>query len=421
MTADTHSVDKEHVDKEQLMAYLDGELSPDAAVGIAAHLSECAGCQAAAGEFRSLSANLSEWTVEQAPRDLSRKVMEAAEAEVAADDRGKSQKFALPIPLYRRTLLSKPFWAAAACMLIAVALCWKTFTPQKVTQDAEKLSGYYSAEQIMAEPPAASPPPRTRTMNSLEANSSNDSQSGRSGAGAGDRDTSLIAGPAIARTASMKISVKDLTAARAMLDRIVSARGGYVASININTPQNEPRSLDAELHIPAKLIDAALGDIRALGHVEQEQQGGEEVTAQVVDLDARLKNARESEARLAEILRTRTGKLSDVLDVEQQISSTREEIERIEGEQKQLQTRITYASIQVDLHEEYAASLDSNPTSFGRRIRNAFVDGTSTAFDGLTSLALALLYAGPTLILAGVILFWPARWAWRRMASARRA
>jgi hypothetical protein len=420
MTAETHLIDGGHVDKEQLMAYLDGQLSPDAAVGIAAHLSECVACHAVAEEFRNLSENLSAWTVEDAPGDLSRNVMHAAESEFAASVQNKSRKLALPMPFYRRTLLSKPFWAAAACVLVAGALFWKTFAPGRAEQVSDKFS-LNSPSRIMPGPQTETAPPPAGIQKLLEEKSRNGSSSAAAGGAGGESTTGLISGPDIARTASLKVSVKDLGTARATLDRIVSARGGYVASININTPKDEPRSLDAELHIPANLIDSALADIRALGHVEQEQQGGEEVTAQVVDLDARLKNAREAEARLEEILRTRTGKLSDVLDVEQQISSTREEIERMEGEQKQLQTRITYASIQVNLHEEYAAALDSNPTSFGRRIRNAFVDGTSTALDGLTSLALAILYAGPTLILAAIILFWPARWAWRRMASARKA
>jgi len=402
MTAETHPVDK-----ERLMAYLDGQLSPEAAVEIVDHLSACTDCQAVAAEFRSLSANLSAWTVDQAPAELSRKVMEATRVEFPVSDQSKSQKFASPIPFYRRTLLSKPFWAAAACVLIAVAFLWKTFAPEKSRQATNDLARYSLAAKFMTAQPAPNlQPPATSLPQNQAAVAS---------------DAAPVTSPAIARTASLKISVKDLGVARATLDQVVRARGGYVASININTPKDERLSLDAELHIPASLTDAALADLRALGHVEQEQQGGEEVTAQVFDLDARLKNARESEARLTEILRTRTGKLSDVVEVEQQISSTREDIERMEAEQKQLQTRITYASIQVNLHEEYAASLDSNPASFGRRIRNAFVDGTSTALDGLASFALAILYAGPTIILVFVILFWPARWAWRRLASARKS
>ena len=155
-----------------------------------------------------------------------------------------------------------------------------------------------------------------------------------------------------------------------------------------------------------------------MGRVEQEQQGGEEVTAQVVDLDARLKNARITETRLEEILRTRTGKVGDVLEVEKEMASVREQIERMEGEQKQLHNRVAFASIQLELHEEYAASLDVNSSSVGRRVRNALVNGFSAAADGVLSLGLFLLYVAPSLILLGLILFWPLRWAWRRLRQA---
>src|SRR5262249_49384927 len=118
--------------------------------------------------------------------------------------------------------------------------------------------------------------------------------------------------PMIARTAVLKISVKDFNGARAAMDRIVNAHQGYVSSLSSSAEKGAPQSLDAKLAIPAAQCDAALNELKGLGHVEQEQQGGEEVTAQVVDLDSRLKNARETEARLSDILRTRTGKIGDV-------------------------------------------------------------------------------------------------------------
>lgn len=63
-------------------------------------------------------------------------------------------------------------------------------------------------------------------------------------------------------------------------------------------------------------------------------QGGEEVTQQYVDLLARLANGIHTEQRLTEILRTRTGKLQDVLKVELEIDRVRGEIEEMRRKRK---------------------------------------------------------------------------------------
>lgn len=226
-------------------------------------------------------------------------------------------------------------------------------------------------------------------------------------------------GPMIARTASLNVSVKEFSAARASVERIVKARQGYISTLNLTTEKGAPQSLEAKLAIPAAQFDAALGELRALGRVAQEQQSSEEVTSQVVDLDARLKNSRETEAQLAEILRTRTGKVGDVLEVEREMARVRGEIESMEAEQKQLRARVAFSSIDLNLSEEYQAQLGDGPVGAGRQLWNALVDGYHAAADGLLRSFAFLLGVGPSLLLWGLILFWPARWAWRRWRARK--
>jgi hypothetical protein len=187
-----------------------------------------------------------------------------------------------------------------------------------------------------------------------------------------------------------------------------------VGALEITSPKDGPRLLVTTLRIPAAQFDAGIADLRTLGHVEHEQQGGEEVTAQVVDLDARLKNARETEAQLTEVLRSRTGKIGDVLEVEKEMARVRQEIEQMEAEQKSLDNRVAFASIDLILSEEYQAQLGGGRSSIWLQFRNALVDGYHDATDGLVRVLVVLLSVGPSLLIWGALLFWPARWAWRR-------
>jgi hypothetical protein len=226
-------------------------------------------------------------------------------------------------------------------------------------------------------------------------------------------------GTRIARTASLRVSVRDFSAARESVDRIVKARGGFTTSMTISSPKDSPRSLSADVAIPTAQCDVALQEFRSLGRIEEERQGSEEVTTQAEDLDIRLKNAREAETRLTSILRTGTGKVSDVLEVENEITRVREEIERLEGEQKHLNNRVVFASIVLNLTEEFRAKLGMRPPLLGLRMRNALIDGYHGAADGLFDVLEIILSTVPSLLLWGLILFWPARWSWRRWQKVK--
>jgi anti-sigma factor RsiW len=416
MKAETHPIEK-----EQVMAYLDGELSPEASAQVAAHLAGCSDCRALEAELREVSSEMLAWNVEPSPASLTHGMNAAIRAETFTDSTIRKPRFQSPAINLRRAMFSRWVWATA-CVVVMVMIFVKAFRPaafpeRMVEQGAELVSRSGSNPYSMLRPSprvAAGGGGGGGRGNGMSASVEHDREVVMS-LGA---DSATVSEPMIARTASVRVSVKDFEAARASVDRIVRAREGYTASMTINTQKGESQSLEAELHIPAPLCDVALADLKNLGRVEQEQQGGEEVTAQVVDLDARLKNARITETRLEEILRTRTGKVGDVLEVEREMASVREQIERMEGEQKALQNRVAFASIQLELHEEYAASLDVNSSSVGRRVRNALVNGFGAAADGVLSLGLFLLYVAPSLILLGLVLFWPLRWAWRRLRQA---
>ena len=133
---------------------------------------------------------------------------------------------------------------------------------------------------------------------------------------------------------------------------------------------------------------------------------------------ARLKTARETEERFRAILQQRTGKISDVLEVEQSIARVRGEIESMEAEQKTLEHRVDFASVEIQLAEEYKAQL-SSPNSVSTRIYNAFVAGYHNATETLLGFLLFFEEYGPSLVIWLVILALPILLVWRRYKRVR--
>lgn len=224
-----------------------------------------------------------------------------------------------------------------------------------------------------------------------------------------------VTAPMIIRTAELQITTEAFDKARVAVEEILKRHQGYVGELTVSTPTGSARSLTGTLRVPASQLEAALADLKGLGRTENESQGGQEVTAQYVDLEARLANSKHTEQRLTEMLRDRTGKLSDVLAVEMEISRVRGQIEQMEAERKTMKNQVDLATITITVNEAYKAELKAVPPSTGVQFRNAAVEGYRSLVDGIIAVLLWLLSAGPTLLLWAAILFFPARMAWRRV------
>jgi len=231
---------------------------------------------------------------------------------------------------------------------------------------------------------------------------------------AGDSVVPPPGGPMIVRTAGVTLTTRDFDQARAGLDDILRRHRGYVGELNVNTPAGVGRTLTATLRVPADQLDATLAELRKLGRVEAESQSGQEVTAQYVDLEARLLNGRNTERRLIDVLQQRTGKLADVLAVETELSRVRGEIESMESQGKSLAKQVDFATLNATVNEDYKAQLQVVPPSTSTQFRNAAVDGYRSMVDGIVGVAVFLFSYGPSLLLWCAVLFFPVRFFWRK-------
>lgn len=414
------------IEPEELMAYLDGELTGDRATEAAAHLRECAECQSLAAELQNVSQNLKAWEVEP-----SESAMPSAVATTLAE-RGPASLSAIPVSRPRwRDLLRRRWpvlaWAGTAAGIVLVV--FGTFTEHKRIIEPSRV-------QVSLQPPASpmpdkkalefsagliggNPRQQARTIRSMSANTfAASDQQDKSEASEPQSPTSSVPpvhGPMIIRTAQLSLITKEFDKARANLEAILKRHRGYVGELKAGGATGSGRTLTATLRVPADQLDATLTEVKTLGRVESESQSGQDVTSQYVDLQARFSNARNTEQRLTDLLRNRTGKLSDVLEVEQELDRVRGEIEQMEAERKNMSTQVSFATLNATITEDYKAELQVVPPSTSTRLSNAAIEGYRSMVDGVVSLALFLLSNGPTLLLWGAVLFMPARLVWKKL------
>jgi hypothetical protein len=362
---------------EEIMEYVDGEGTAASREAIGAHLAGCAACRAIAEEQHGLSEAALAWTVEAPPDSLHPPATPSA---------------ALLRPragLWRRAAVVAGF-AAAALLVLVVSGPMQLRSRMSAPRPA--------AIDLQSDPAYAIAPER-----------------GGGGGAAGDRSIaqpSAIAGipqsgaprtPAVIRTATLRLVAKAFDPVRATVEDIVTQSAGFVDHLTITGDPTSARELRGTLRVPGDRMSAALERLRQIGQVVEDTQGSQDVTDHIVDLGARLASARATEERLKELLRTRTGKLSEVLEIERELTRVRLDIERLEAERTNVGRRVSYATINLTISEERKAGLDAGPLPIATRIRIAAADGLEFALESVAAMTLLLLRAGPTLVIWSVV------------------
>jgi anti-sigma factor RsiW/uncharacterized small protein (DUF1192 family) len=411
---------------EELMAYLDGELSEDRRVTVHAHMLQCDPCGRTISQLRQVSRDAALWQVEAAPATLT-----APWGALAGSEPRRPWRFAW----YRPAAI----WQFVAVSGVLVVIALATVMPTRFARPSGTVvtlpvpsAGLGGADgsggrggsltdtrpaRVQDQGVAAGAAdqssgrfvaPRSMPAAVSAAESKTGGRAAEQGAVSGGRQ-----GPLIVRNARLAITAKDFDAVRPAVERILRDVGGFIAQIHVADGQPSRRALRATLRVPAARLDAALVALRQLGHVADESQTGDDVTEQVRDVGARLVNARNTESRLNDVLQKRTGDVGDVLEVEREIARVRAEIERLDAERANLEGRVSHAAVVLEVDEERKATLDMGALPVSAQVRNALIDGCRGALDSALSLSLFALRAGPSVILWLAVLWWPARFVLR--------
>ncbi|HEY3335758.1 MAG TPA: DUF4349 domain-containing protein [Candidatus Limnocylindrales bacterium] len=219
----------------------------------------------------------------------------------------------------------------------------------------------------------------------------------------------------IVYTGSLQLVVDDLATALAKAKTAVLATGGYIgASQESNDGDRSIATIT--YRIPATRWEDAISDLRALAaKVVAEETQATEVGGQIVDLEARIRNLRASETSLQEIAKG-TGKVSDLLEVEAQLSQVRGEIEQLDGQRAQLQDQVAYGTLVTTFGLE-AVQLQVQAQGWDPRtdVDGAFATlmrAGQTIVSGVIWFAIVWLPVLVVLLVFALI----ARWLFRRFA-----
>ena len=156
--------------------------------------------------------------------------------------------------------------------------------------------------------------------------------------------------PMIVYSGDVQLKVSRLKEAADSVLKLIDQYQGYLSNLqefNYETSQ----SVSITARIPAAKVFQFLEEVKKLGEVVSSNLSGDEVTEEYFDLQAQLEALRVSEARLKEML-ARSGKLSDLLEIERELSNKQSQVNQVVGRMKYLEDRSALGTLSIALVTE---------------------------------------------------------------------
>ena len=226
-----------------------------------------------------------------------------------------------------------------------------------------------------------------------------------------------VADRQIIRRGYLTIEVRRVEKAVKTATDITKNLGGFVSNSRSYEDDAGRKLASLTIRVPAKGLDEAMGQLKALGRVRDERLSGEDVTEHYFDLKARLSNSRRLERRLLTLLDKKTKNVKDLLDVERELGRVRQQIESMEGRKRFLDDRLRLATIKLELTE---------PRGWGRGVFDPLSGSIYNALSAFTSsLAVLIVVTSAAipwiviLILAAWLVIKSLRWLLRRKREAK--
>lgn len=189
---------------------------------------------------------------------------------------------------------------------------------------------------------------------------------------------------------------QDLQKTKSQITSAVKKYKGYISSDSQNE-QYDRINNHLKVRIPFQSFDSLLvGISKEIEKFDQKEIKISDVTEEFLDVQTRLKNKKELEKKYLDILK-KAKTVKEILEVEKEIGSLREDIESAEGKLKYLSDQVSFSTLNISFYKKI-----SNESSFSRKLKNALKDG----YESIKSFFVYIVSNWPVAIIILILFIW---------------
>ncbi|MBL0098108.1 MAG: DUF4349 domain-containing protein [Bacteroidetes bacterium] len=201
----------------------------------------------------------------------------------------------------------------------------------------------------------------------------------------------------IIQQGTLRLQVDSLSSARNYLSTVLQKYKAYIANENENRQSGNHEST-LVIRVPGQFMEALITDISSKAKfIDTKDLSSEDIGMEYMDIEARLKAKLEMEKRYLQLLQ-RTGKISEMLEVEQQLGIVRGEIESMQGKLKYFDNRVAYATLTISLYEVVPIN-ESPGLTFLSRAAYSFSNGLQL----IQEVVLLAINIWPLFLIVGIV------------------
>jgi len=160
-------------------------------------------------------------------------------------------------------------------------------------------------------------------------------------------DAGKISERMVVKTGSLSVVVEDVAKSVEEIVNYAEEKGGFLVTSNIDK-SGINLSGYLTVRVPSDLLEDTIIFIKNMGDIKNESIDGRDITEEYIDLESKLGNLKATEEQFLKIMKD-AYKIEDVLAVQRELTSVRENIDVIEGRMKYLNESVDLSSITVYL------------------------------------------------------------------------
>lgn len=299
-------------------------------------------------------------------------------------------------------------WRGLLMMAVLSMLC-TIGCEQKSSDDTVAFTGVGSALAQPMHAPRSVAGPSDAFMSEVNAQKGPSFMEGESGESIpSDATGQMDVDRKIIYVADVQVIVKDFEAAEQKLQVLIKQHKALVAQSDLGAAAGQRREGRWKIRIPAAEFDAFIKNISGMGELQRSKLDSQDVTEEFFDVQSRIKNKKIEEERLLKLLQEATGKLTEILQVEKELSRVRGDIERMQGRLNYLSNLTSLTTVMLSIVEMKDYQPPTSPT-FTTKIGRSF-DRSWEAFVGfwetLALFAVAMVPWSPFLLILIVLGVW---------------
>lgn len=211
----------------------------------------------------------------------------------------------------------------------------------------------------------------------------------------------------IIRTLSYALRTSEYEKDRQFLDQLVQELGGYVSNsyeYARSYYEEELRHLTLQLRIPSSRLGEFQSRFEADRTLNSKHLSQTDVTLTYVDVESRIKNLEARIARFREMIQE-ADTMSDIIEIERALSDATYELEGYQSQKKDLDSRIDFSQIDIEMDEVSDPLQVKAKSSFIQRLQEGFISGINGFIEGMQSLAIFLAEKILWLTVLGLVIY----------------